>query len=364
MNLNLLYARRSRPHRCRLLTRKLLASRVGNALRGVPSWRNATEGVPYRALADSGLVVALLACLILVNPVRAQTAATNSPLTPTLVTLPKQERTLEEVVARLTEQSKYPIALSNGDPKRKVTVGFENTPFWQALESVAAASGTRVVTDPKQMDAPGKRILLVPAGELPEFVAIDGPFRLSVRELRFHHDFQAGRSDYDVVLEVRWEPRYEVFFIDAQPTLTRASDDRNVALKSAGGQASSSLAGYATASTVRLKGLTRESKTIASLEGSFKVTATSAMVPFVFTDLGAGKPVTQEKEGVKVTLAAPKKDGKIWELPLTLTYPPGGPELESYQAGAWLRENTLALIGPDEKPRTVRKVNINELTNT
>jgi hypothetical protein len=163
-----------------------------------------------------------------------------------------------------------------------------------------------------------------------------------------------GQTTYEVQLDAHWEPRFPVFRIDAQPTITSALDDRGTVLTAPVVRTRVHPGGSVHSLPVKLTGLTRQSRKIAVLAGDFGVTASPEMLPFRFTDLGGKLPAPGElpkltaerlKGQVTATLKRFEKDGKTWEAEIELTYPPGQPVFESFES--WLTENSLRLISPD-----------------
>jgi hypothetical protein len=301
--------------------------------------------------------------LILITAATALAAApqTGPPIPAKRVSFPKQEATLEAVVAALTKQTGYAVDLTAVDGKQKRTFILDNQPLWQALESIAAETSNRVVVEEQR--GKGLRIRLERLGEAKSAVWVDGPFRFSAREVAARLDLGGGESRYDLVLDICWEPRFEVFRIDSQPTITKAADDTGKALTIPKVKAFNPVVGYTTASSIHVRGLTRKAARITELEGSFTVTATPEMLPFSFTNLNAGKPITEEKNGVKVTLRPPRHDVKLWSVALELHYPPGGPVFESFE-DYWLRANELTFVSPQGKRYPVGKVEIDGSTMT
>ena len=99
-------------------------------------------------------------------------------------------------------------------------------------------------------------------------------------------------------------------------------------------------------STVRLAGLTRDSRKIAVLAGEFTVTAAPKMLAFRFDDLTAKPPVAAPaQEKVTATLKRFEKDETVWEAEVEVSYPPGGPVFESFES--WTGENQMRLNSPD-----------------
>jgi hypothetical protein len=218
-------------------------------------------------------------------------------------------------------------------------VAFDNVPFWTALER----TGQRIVLRDN-----GRRISLEPLGPIREVSSVHGAFRTVAKQVTARLNLETGTSVYDVQLEAHWEPRFSVFRVDSVPTISRATDDRGTVLSASQTRVRTQPTGATHTLPVRLNGLTRDSRRVATLEGHFTVIAAEKMLAFVFADLTAKQPVAAApKEGVTVVLKRIEKDEKTWECEIELKYPPGGPQFESFEADAWLSENTLRLVSPD-----------------
>ena len=224
-------------------------------------------------------------------------------------------------------------------------IGVDRMPFWDALEMAASATGQRIV-----LRDSGRRIALEPRGASLEVSSVSGAFRTVARQVTARLNLETGQTVYDVNLDAHWEPRFPVFRVDAVPTITRATDDRGTKLTTTATKSRSAPIGATHALPVRLHGLTRDSRKINVLAGHYTVVAADRMLAFRFENLTAKLPVSlPPKDGVTAILNRVEKDEKTWEVEVELKYPPGGPTFESFEADAWLSENRMALVSPDQK---------------
>src|SRR5205823_6750689 len=179
-----------------------------------------------------------------------------------------QPGTLTQTAAELSKQAGIPVAV---DPKlaaAKATAKFDKVPFWTALEDLAKQADARIA-----IHDGGRRIALEPRGNSREASSVFGPFRTVARQVYARFDLEAGQAAYYVQLDAHWEPRFPVFRITSAPQVTKATDDRGTELTPAAGKAVTQPAGAAhSLEPVRLGGLTRESRAIAVLAGSYTVT--------------------------------------------------------------------------------------------
>ncbi len=258
----------------------------------------------------------------------------------------KKDTALGEVAAEL---SKSPAgATVSVDPrsvKAKCAAAFDNTPFWEALETAADKTKTRIT-----LRDGGRTVVLEPRLKNREVSAVSGPFRIVPRAVIGKLLLDDSTVFHEVQLDVHWEPRMPVYRIDTQPRIIAATDDRGTALTAAVGSSHHYPTSAHTDMSVKLTGLTRESKAIGRLAGEFRATAAEKMLTVRFADLGAKFPLTQTDSDVKVTLRSFKKEGALWEAELLLEYPTNHPSFESFEEQKWLRDNRLRLIDPNAKP--------------
>ena len=263
-------------------------------------------------------------------------------IAPRTVTLDLPNSKLDAVAAALTKKTGLPFTYPPAAAKETCDGVFTGLPFWDALERVADQTGNRIA-----LHDHGRKLALAPRGRSREVSSVAGPFRVVADRVTARTLLDDNVTVYDVGLTVHWEPRFPVFRIDAEPTVTKAADDRGTALTSGGGRAKVNPGGAAVhAATVRLDGLTREARKVALLRGHFTVTASAKMLAFTF-DKPAAKGAKVEGEKVEAVLKRFAKDEDTWEAEVELTYPPAIPVFESFET--WTTENRLRLESPDGK---------------
>ncbi len=287
---------------------------------------------PPRRLAVAAALAALSA---------AAAPPAGPAIPPKTFTLSKPDATLANVLGELHKQTGLTVAAQGSDADAPCPAAFTRTPFWSAVEQVAAGTGTRIA-----LNKQGRAIALVKRPGPPAPSSVDGPFRVAVRQVQTRTDFDAGQTFTEVTLDVHWEPRFPVFRIDSEPTVTTVADDRGDKLTPVTTKTRTPPAGYLYTTTVRIAGVPREARKLTRLAGTFTVTASERMLPFAF-DLG-GKPPTipPPREGVTATLRRFEKADDRWEAELELTYPPGQPQFESFES--WVTENRARLVAPDK----------------
>jgi hypothetical protein len=246
---------------------------------------------------------------------------------------------LKTVLASISQQTGWPLELSDGDASADVPDRFERQGYWSAVEQLANRTGSRIVLD-------GSKVKLVKRAEglkqAPS--SIDGPFRVVVKKVVARRDFEAAMSEYEVHLEIMWEPRFPVYLIDTEPKITTATAaGKPLASDAPTGRVLPT--GYSHLAVVRLRNVPRGVPKLDLLSGSFRLIAAEKMLSFEFTDLVTDQPTTQTTDGVKVTLKPVRKLEKRAEVGFDLQYPESHPSFESFQL--WAGMNKLKLMSPD-----------------
>jgi hypothetical protein len=248
-------------------------------------------------------------------------------IAPKTLTLDNSRGDLKAALAAVTAQTGIGIDAERVNVGQPCPVKFDGKPFWQALDAIAAATGNRVSVGDQ-----GRRVSLVPKGDRPTASDTDGPFRVAVREVLARYDADTGRTRYDVLLDLSWEPRFPVFLIEQQPSIWKAADDRGTALKADPGTGKDAVAGFAASVPVQVHGLTRAAKTIRSLEGGWTLLAADEVRTFRF-DKPAESPPAQKKQGATATLTRFKEYPDAWECTVDIDSPDNAVNLESFQQG-------------------------------
>jgi hypothetical protein len=267
------------------------------------------------------------------------------PLQPTRITWSKSDGTMGEVVASLSKQAGIPIKIDPAEASHKCAAVFEGAAFWDALERLARSADTRIVVHDQ-----GNTIALVPRGKSEQVTAVSGAFRVAAKQVIGRALLDLGTAFHEVHLETNWEPRVPVYRIDTQPHITLARDDQGRPLQASAGSVHGHPSAAVADMTVKLTGITRESKKIGVLAGEFQVTAAEKLLIFTFDDLTAKLPREKVQDRVKARLESITRADKSWEVELELQYPEGHPVFESFEEQKWLRDNQLQLVSPTGKP--------------
>jgi hypothetical protein len=273
-------------------------------------------------------------------------------LKPHLVTF-KLDATLDKALDELQTQADVAFDRSKADLTRPVKISFEKIPFWEALEKVAKAADHRVAFGEQ-----GRTIYLlggegIAYRELP--LSVDGVFRTAARQVVAVNDIEADRTYTDVELQINWEPHFSAFLIDSPGKSVTAVDNNGKQLEVADqGRGRIAAAGGGRRLTVRLADVPRSARTITKLEGTLNVVGAERMLRFEFPRPVAGKEESKTDDQVtaKVEPGEDVKAGSdLWTFRVTFAYPEGGPQLESFESGAWMAENDAFLLSADGKRR-------------
>lgn len=222
--------------------------------------------------------------------------------------------------------------------EKPVTMDARQLTFWKAVERLAEATGSRVVT------TVGK-ISLKPGRPLSPS-SIQGPFRFAVREVLVRGDPDTGKSSYTVVLDVTWEPLVLAYRIDGVPKVSMAKNESGKTVEIGGGGSRVLTTGNSAELTVRPQGLSRANKTL-SISGSVMVTIADELLTFSF-DANNAKPVPAQK-GVTVSVKKFGADGADWFAVMGVASPKSNVSVESYEY-ALLRNNVVSLLPPKGTP--------------
>ncbi|MBI2806390.1 MAG: hypothetical protein HYX68_15530 [Planctomycetes bacterium] len=262
---------------------------------------------------------------------------------------PAGERTLEQVLKDLQEQTGNAIVDRRGESNRaNPTLTLKSKTFWETLDAIGAQSGigfsayqpSRAVA---LIDTPYRKKMMIHHG---------GLFRFAVRRVTATRDDETGAHFVDVALDIAWEPRLEPILINLEGGVASFGNKaqklaRQGVLNVAGAGATDKI-------ELRLLAPPRQQEEIKSLHGELRVLAPPRMLEFAFAGLKEKERRSAKQEGVIVTVAGLKKATKLWSLDLVIQNPEGAiPELESFRAQSWLDNNRLWLTWTD--PRTKKK---------
>lgn len=264
-------------------------------------------------------------------------------LKPKPATLAKASHDVAEVLRQLEAQTGNRVVdrRSSGEPRR-VDIGFEQEPFWPALDQLAEALKARV-----SLFEEGGTVALVDGPPRRGAVSYAGVCRLEVKHLGVQLDLETKQRTCIVRLETAWEPRLEPLYLTVEKVAGRYAAVPGVkatAFEDPSRVAQSVARRSAQDVELRFKGPLRSSPKIDRLTGALRFVGPVKMLTFRFDKLailraGASVSSTQEEVTVAITRFAPGKES--WSLDLLIRNPDDTPAFETYQS--WLDNNRIHL---------------------
>jgi hypothetical protein len=286
-----------------------------------------------------------------------QTAAPKGP-EPKLVTLSANKLLISKALAELNKQTGIRVEDMRGVPDEAISIDWKQTPFWQALDVLAADGKARVSLYPTSgrivLDKRGSTYRLPP-------ISYDGRFRLCIKKVTISRDLEVGDGSKhggatDLALEVAWDPELLPLYLETRPRGLRLVDDRNqvMTLPEEGSSLAPVDGRIALGIGLRLPALPRGVVSIRSLEGELAMIEPSKMLTFTFETLdrlAKTKSTDPERqltqEGVTCRILDVKLLRERWTIQVGLDYPPGMKHLDSNQS--WVVNNEMILESPDGK---------------
>src|SRR5262249_37321269 len=138
------------------------------------------------------------------------------------VTLSGDKVPLGKALAEVSRQTG--IRIENplgGEPELRLDL--KDKPFWQALDTIAAAANARVYLAPRN----GQISLVKRSGGTAPPASYSGPFRVSLKRISVAHDFDSNSDQTTATLEVCWEPALQPFLLETRPQDLVIEDDAN-----------------------------------------------------------------------------------------------------------------------------------------
>ncbi len=265
-------------------------------------------------------------------------------LIPTEFSWNKSGKVLGEVADALPRTTGVEVTVAPAALKTQCAVRFDKAPLWEALQTIADATNTRLA-----LGGGGSRVELVPRGRSLEVATTSGAFRVVAQQVAGRAMLEQGTTFHEVQLLVHWEPRLRVYRIDSAPKISKVTDVPSSKITADGGSAQILPVNATTEMKVRLNGLTRKSEKITSLAGEFNVTAAERILSFAFEAPDGKLPDKQKQGEVSTLLKRLQQKDNMWEVVLEVSYPKGQPVFESFQGEWWLRDNRLVLRSPEGK---------------
>lgn len=234
-----------------------------------------------------------------------------------------------------------------------ITIDFDNTPFWPALDQILDQAGLTVYPYAKQRAIGIVATLGQHRADRAGHVFCNGPFRFEAVSIVARRDLRDpdGRT-LVLTLEAAWEPRLRIITLTNRMADVVAVDERGQSLPVAQSDARPEAPVSGDTPAVKLdlplRLPPRETKEIALLKGKLLATMPGQIETFRFDKLADAKNVEQRIAGVTVTLEQVRKTGDAWDVRLRVRFDNAGDALASHRQ--WIFDNEAYLEAPDGKP--------------
>ncbi|MEX2316291.1 MAG: hypothetical protein WD669_04005 [Pirellulales bacterium] len=282
--------------------------------------------------------------------------AAKSAVAGTTVTLSAEKRPLSVVFNLIDSQTgnrlrdkRDQFGGAGGGDAVSVALGFENEPFWPAVDKILDEAKLSVYNYGGE-----DGLAIVPRGpdDGPRFgaAAYSGPFRMEILEVQGQRNArQPNRKALKLQLEVAWEPRLRPIALSQPAADIAATDDSGKPILISQPEAVLDVevpAGTQAAEIILPFELPpRDVKRIATLRGKLKALVPGRQVQFKFTDLVNSANKTQRSGGVQVTLEAVRRNNAVWEVHMRFALDEANRALESHRG--WVFQNVSYLVGAD-----------------
>lgn len=225
----------------------------------------------------------------------------------------------------------------------KLDLDIERAAFWPALDRVAAAADLRL-----SLYRDDGKIALAPGPHRPQPVSYHGPFRVALMEVRVGRRLDTGAKTCMARLEVAWPPPLQAFLVEPRPDTFVVQDDKGQPRPMpAGGRGWDFVKNrVAWEIDLALPAMPRAVPRLNLFKGQLAAVSCARMLEFTFDPIEKGKSASGEGVAARLKdFVARKGPEPYWTIAVGLTYPPGGPKLESFQNDWWLRRNEIFLVG-------------------
>ncbi|MCH8921815.1 MAG: hypothetical protein IIA67_01565 [Planctomycetes bacterium] len=267
-----------------------------------------------------------------------------------LITLRGEGLPLSKVLAALSKQSGNEIVDTREefgqevtDPK--LTVNFDKTPFWRALDNVLDQAEMTVYGF-----AGAKKIAVVGRAEMTQprsgRASYDGPFRFDATTLHAARDLRRkDAGTLQVTVHCDWESRLSPIALTHAMSDAEALDEDGEALRVQ--QPDAVLEPTVTNKTSTDFVLSfdlppRSKKRISTLRGTVFALVPGRVETFEFDKLKEAKNVEIQRAGVVVTLDTVRRNNDLWEVRVRIRYDKVEGALDSHRG--WIYRNPAYML--------------------
>ena len=285
----------------------------------------------------------------------------------TTVTLPAQSMPLSAVLAEIARQTGNTVRDTRPRPPSddpQIPVRFENTSFWQALDTLLDQSGLDVYPYARQS---GLSLVTRTVSDYRRTrrAVYTGPFRIEPTTVDARSSLRDPASGVlRVTLDVSWEPRVHPISVRQRLADLDARDERGRPLLPTPrpqGELEATILPLDTTKEfqIPLPLPPRDVRRIASLKGRLNVLLPGRQELFRFGDLAKARNVEKRIAGATVTLQDIARNGPSAEVRILVRFDQAAGALESYRG--WIFQNETYLADPQGRkiqpgpPETTRQ---------
>ncbi len=283
-----------------------------------------------------------------------QRAAAKAATMASLVTLSAEEMPLSQILAALDEQTgnktiDYRERFLQDAPDVPVSVSFDKTPYWQALDQILDRAKLTVYNYGEEAGA-------IPLVTRPDDVVprsgrafYQGVFRFEATRIQATRDLRnpAGRG-LTLTVEIAWEPRIAPISLSLPLDKIGAVDRAGNAVPVAGQSQELEVGSARTTPVVELEIPLelpdRDVREIASLTGTMVAVIPGRVETYEFVNLLDAKDVVNRRAGVTVILQTFRKNDDVYEARILVRFDKAANALESHRD--WISNNEAYLVDP------------------
>ena len=273
---------------------------------------------------------------------------------PARVTLHARAMPLSQVFASLQEQTGNRMLDARARFGHKVVdpelaVEFQDTPFWEALDSVLDQAGLTVYPYGEQ-----RAIYIVarPEGQASRRARAQyvGPLRIEPILVRTERDLRSTTAPLlQITNEIAWEPRVRPVLFEQPMSAVRAQASSGEALVLDAPKATPEIPveGERIAANLiyAFRAPPREVDSIALFEASLRGVLPGKVATFRFDAPADTRGASQRIGGATVTLEQVRRSGEFWEIAVRVRFDDAGPALQSHRG--WIFKNPAFLQAKD-----------------
>ncbi len=271
-----------------------------------------------------------------------------------LITLSVKSTPVSEVLKAIQQQSgnqitDYRDRFNEETPDPEISVSFDKTPFWEALDEVLDLANLKVYPYGEQgiafqartaMDAPRRGT-----------AAYRDAFRFEGLEIISQRNLRGSTGDrLQLVFEAAWEPRLAPVVISHRSSSVTALDDNMNPIEIEGAEQEMEFQIQPGMSTIEVPlSFTlppRDVKRLSVVRGTLSMLIPGRVETFVFEDIEQARQIEQTKAGATVTLDRVRRNIDVWEVRVLVRFDKASRGLESHRG--WVENNEAFLIGPDK----------------